>query len=186
MLTPPISLSCCRVISLSFKSKLYRRSAGTIEISSMITTFKFSKVALFSHALLSERDMNLLPNLKPKQECSVWPNRVFQKKTLWKRMKRPPQHATGGYLVSSNPEGSADCTSLGGWQSDLKFVKIVGDIVQINWNLITFQTLNGFKAETKRYMGLPKANLNFFCSLTSALVFFRYLLALVHIISRSV
>ena len=38
-----------------------------------MTTFRFSKVALFSHALLSERDMNLFPNLNPKQEWSVWP-----------------------------------------------------------------------------------------------------------------
>ena len=46
-------------------------------------------------------------------------------------MKRPPQHVTGGYLGSSYPEGNADRTSLGGWQSDLKFGKIVGGVVTI-------------------------------------------------------
>ena len=35
-------------------------------------------------------------------------------------MKRSPQHVTGGYLGSSYPEGNADRTSLGGWQSDLQ------------------------------------------------------------------
>ena len=38
-------------------------------------------------------------------------------------MKHSPQHVTGGYLGSSYPEGNADRTSLGGWQSDLKFGK---------------------------------------------------------------
>ena len=46
-------------------------------------------------------------------------------------MKRPPQHVTWGYLGSSYPEGNADRTSLGGWQSDLKFGKIVGGVVTI-------------------------------------------------------
>ena len=46
-------------------------------------------------------------------------------------MKRSPQHVTGGYLGSSYPEGNADRTSLGGWQSDLKFGKIVGGVVTI-------------------------------------------------------
>ena len=46
-------------------------------------------------------------------------------------MKRSPQHVTGGYLGSSYPEGNADRTSLGGWQSDLKFGKIVGGVVMI-------------------------------------------------------
>ena len=46
-------------------------------------------------------------------------------------MKRPPQHVTGGYLGSSYPEGNADRTSLGGWQSDLKFGKLVGGVVTI-------------------------------------------------------
>ena len=46
-------------------------------------------------------------------------------------MKRSPQHVTGGYLGSSYPEGNADRTSLGGWQSDLKFGKIVVGVVTI-------------------------------------------------------
>ncbi len=46
-------------------------------------------------------------------------------------MKRSPQHVTGGYLGSSYPEGNADRTSLGGWQSDLKFGKIVSGVVTI-------------------------------------------------------
>ena len=46
-------------------------------------------------------------------------------------MKRPPQHVTGGYLGSSYSEGNADRTSLGVWQSDLKFGKIVGGVVTI-------------------------------------------------------
>ncbi len=46
-------------------------------------------------------------------------------------MKRPPQHVTGGYLGSSYPEGNADRTSRGGWQSDLKFGKIGGGVVTI-------------------------------------------------------
>ena len=43
-------------------------------------------------------------------------------------MKRPPQHVTGGSLGSSYPEGNADRTSLGGWQSDLKFGEIGGGV----------------------------------------------------------
>ena len=57
--------------------------------------------------------------------------RVFQKRHSEKKMKRPPQHVTGGYQGSSYPEGNADRTSLGGWQSDLKFGKIVGGVVTI-------------------------------------------------------
>ena len=40
-------------------------------------------------------------------------------------------HFTGGYLGSSYPEGNADRTSLGGWQSDLKFGKIVAGVMTI-------------------------------------------------------
>ena len=39
----------------------------------------------------------------------------------FEKMKRSPQQATGGYIGSSNPQGNADRTSLGGWQRHLKF-----------------------------------------------------------------
>ena len=52
----------------------------------------------------------------------------FKKDTL-KKIKCSPQHVTGGYLGSSYPEGNADRTSLGGWQSDLKFGKIGSGVV---------------------------------------------------------
>ena len=42
-------------------------------------------------------------------------------RTLWKKMKCPPHHITGGYLGRSYPEGEADQTSLRGWHWHLKF-----------------------------------------------------------------
>ena len=44
------------------------------------------------------------------EHCKLY---ISVSKGHFRKMKRPPQHATGGYLGSPNPEENADHTSQG-------------------------------------------------------------------------